>query len=53
MAALSRAVAGVRARTLIINLPGAPKGVQECLDAIMPILPHAIEQLESGAGHTK
>jgi molybdopterin adenylyltransferase len=53
MAALSRAVAGVRGRTLIINLPGSPRGVQECLDAVMPILPHAIEQLESGAGHTK
>jgi molybdenum cofactor synthesis domain-containing protein len=51
MAALSRAVAGVRGRTLIVNLPGSPKGVQECLDAIMPILPHAFEQLESGAGH--
>lgn len=51
MAALSRAVAGVRGRTLIINLPGSPKGVQECLDAILPILPHALEQLESGAGH--
>lgn len=53
MAALSRAVAGVRGRTLIINLPGSPKGVQECLDAVMPILPHAIEQLESGAGHSQ
>jgi molybdopterin adenylyltransferase len=53
MAALSRAIAGVRGRTLIINLPGSPKGVQECLDAVMPILSHAIEQLESGAGHTK
>ena len=53
MAALSRAVAGVRGRTLIINLPGSPKGVQECLDAVMPILSHAIEQLESGAGHAK
>ncbi|HEX9987428.1 MAG TPA: MogA/MoaB family molybdenum cofactor biosynthesis protein [Chloroflexia bacterium] len=51
MAALSRAVAGVRGRTLIINLPGSPKGVQECLDAILPVLPHALEQLESGAGH--
>lgn len=51
MAALSRAVAGVRGRTLIINLPGSPGGVQECLDAIMPILRHAFEQLESGAGH--
>ncbi|HYP41590.1 MAG TPA: MogA/MoaB family molybdenum cofactor biosynthesis protein [Chloroflexia bacterium] len=51
MAALSRAVTGVRGRTLIINLPGSPKGVQECLDAILPVLPHALEQLESGAGH--
>ncbi|HYO50202.1 MAG TPA: MogA/MoaB family molybdenum cofactor biosynthesis protein [Chloroflexia bacterium] len=51
MAALSRAIAGVRGRTLIINLPGSPKGVQECLDVILPILPHALEQLESGAGH--
>jgi molybdenum cofactor synthesis domain-containing protein len=51
MAALSRAVAGVRGRTLIINLPGSPKGVRECLDAVLPILPHALEQLASGAGH--
>jgi molybdenum cofactor synthesis domain-containing protein len=51
MAALSRAVAGVRGRTLIINLPGSPKGVQECLEAIIPVLPHALEQLVSGAGH--
>ena len=51
MAALSRAVAGVRGRTLIINLPGSPKGVRECLQMILPILPHALEQLASGAGH--
>ena len=51
MAALSRAVVGVRGRTLIINLPGSPKGVRECLEAILPILPHALEQLASGAGH--
>ena len=51
MAALSRAVAGVRGRTLIINLPGSPKGVRECLEAILPVLPHALEQLASGAGH--
>jgi molybdopterin adenylyltransferase len=52
MAALSRAVVGVRGRTLIINLPGSPKGVQECLEAILPVLPHALEQLASGGGHS-
>ena len=51
MAALSRAVAGVRGRTLIINLPGSPRGVRECLEAILPVLPHALEQLASGGGH--
>jgi len=53
MAALSRAVAGVRGRTLIINLPGSPKAVRECLEAILPILPHALEQLSDGSGHEK
>lgn len=53
MAALSRAVVGVRGRTLIINLPGSPKGVRECLEAILPVLPHALEQMASGGGHTK
>jgi molybdopterin adenylyltransferase len=51
MAALSRAVVGVRGRTLIVNLPGSPKGVRECLEVLLPILPHAFEQLASGAGH--
>jgi molybdopterin adenylyltransferase len=42
-AMLSRAVAGTRGATLIINLPGSPKGVRECLEVVLPVLPHAIE----------
>ena len=40
---LSRAVAGVRRKCLIINLPGSPKAVRECLEVILPVLPHAVE----------
>ena len=42
-AILSRAVAGVRGNCLIINLPGSPKAVRECLRVILPVLPHAVE----------
>jgi molybdenum cofactor synthesis domain-containing protein len=45
MAMLSRARAGVRSRVLIVNLPGSPKGVRECLEVALPVLPHAVEIL--------
>ncbi|MDQ2871906.1 MAG: MogA/MoaB family molybdenum cofactor biosynthesis protein [Candidatus Eremiobacteraeota bacterium] len=44
-AMLSRAVAGVRHKTLIINLPGSPKAVAESLDTILSVIPHALELL--------
>jgi molybdopterin biosynthesis enzyme MoaB len=45
-AMISRAVAGVRGKTLIINLPGSPAAVQENLEVILPVLPHALEKLK-------
>ena len=45
-AMLSRAVAGVRGKTLIINLPGSPKAVKEGLGAIMDVIPHAVEKIK-------
>jgi molybdopterin adenylyltransferase len=45
-AMLSRAVAGVRGRSLIINLPGSPKAVQENLAVILDVIPHAIEKIK-------
>lgn len=49
-AMLTRAVAGVRKNTLIINLPGSVKGVRECLEVILPALPHALEILTGRGG---
>jgi len=45
-AMLSRAIAGVKGQTLIINLPGSPKGVEESLNAIIEAIPHAIEKIK-------
>lgn len=47
---LSRSTAGLRGATLILNLPGSPKGAVECLDAVADLLPHAVAIID-GAGH--
>lgn len=49
-AILSRAVAGIRKDTLVINLPGSPKAVRECLEIILNVLPHAVKMM-AGGGH--
>jgi molybdenum cofactor synthesis domain-containing protein len=51
MASLSRAQAGLRGRTLIVNLPGSPRGARECLEAIAPVLPHAVTLAGGGRPH--
>jgi molybdenum cofactor synthesis domain-containing protein len=50
-AMLSRAVAGVRGSTLVINLPGSPKAVRETLAVVLPALPHALDLLAGGGLH--
>jgi molybdenum cofactor synthesis domain-containing protein len=50
-ASLSRAVAGVRGRTLIVNLPGSPKGALESIEAIVPVLDHALDTLAGPFDH--
>lgn len=49
-AVLSRGSAGIRGKTLIINLPGSPRAVRECLEIILDVLPHAVEMMHGG-GH--
>jgi len=48
-AMLSRAVAGVKGKSLIVNLPGSPKAVKESLSIIIDVIPHAIEKIKGDA----
>jgi molybdenum cofactor synthesis domain-containing protein len=52
MAVLSRSIAGVRGRTLLISVPGSPTGAVESLEAVMPILGHAIQLLHGDTSHS-
>lgn len=52
-AMLSRAIAGVRGETLIVNLPGSLKGATENLDTILPALPHAVKMLRGETAHAE
>ena len=45
-AILSRQTAGIRNKTLIVNLPGKPKAIRQCLDAVFPAIPYCIDLLE-------
>ncbi|MOA50596.1 bifunctional molybdenum cofactor biosynthesis protein MoaC/MogA [compost metagenome] len=51
MAMLSRAVAGLRGESLIINLPGSPKGARECAEVVLPVLAHAVKVAAGGPVH--
>ena len=51
MAVLSRAEAGIRGRTLIVNLPGSPKAVEECFAVLEPVLGHAVATLRGDSRH--
>ena len=53
VAMLSRGIAGIRGGTLIINLPGSPKAVEECFEVIRPVLKHAIQLLSGETNHEK
>src|SRR5204863_5917978 len=51
MAILSRGICGIRGNTLIVNLPGSPKAVEECFAIIRPVLGHAVELICGETGH--
>jgi len=51
LAALSRAVCGVCGRSLVLNLPGSPRGAVQSLEAVMDVIPHALELLAGKTGH--
>ena len=50
-AVLSRGISGFRKNTLVVNLPGSPEGVKECLEIILPVIPHALEIMKGGKAH--
>jgi molybdenum cofactor synthesis domain-containing protein len=50
-AALSRGLCGVRGHALILNVPGSPKGAVECLEAVIDIVPHALQLLSGNTSH--
>jgi molybdopterin adenylyltransferase len=52
MAALSRALCGVRGNSLVLNLPGSPKGASESLESVIDLLPHALDLLLGNTKHT-
>lgn len=51
MAMLSRGICGIRGNTLILNLPGSPKGVEECFEVIRPVLGHAVALVSGNTEH--